>query len=325
MATFVSINNKTKVIVRKQGYPTHCKTFLKKSDGVIWARKVESEMERGLFEDTSKAKTILFSTVLDKYYASCVARNLKALRFIKAHSNIIKDSLAQLRLIDLDSERLASYRNQRLTSVSPATTKLELGIIIRALKFAVSEMGVYLPSFPQVKYPTVSNARHKRASSTEINTIKKNISNPEIRIIIDLAVHTAMRRGEILNIQWQHIDWTKNTLLIPETKTGQPRKVPLTAKAITSLKQLEVKDLGLVFSIRADSVSQAFKRSCAIAQIDNLRFHDLRHEATTRFFELGLNVIEVAAITGHKDLKMLNRYTHLKAEKLGEKLRNLQG
>ena len=85
MATFVSINNKTKVIVRKQGYPTHCKTFLKTSDGVIWARKDESEMERGLFEDTSKAKTILFSTVLDKYYASCVARNLKA------HSNIIKD------------------------------------------------------------------------------------------------------------------------------------------------------------------------------------------------------------------------------------------
>jgi len=55
MATFVSINNKTKVIVRKQGYPTHCKTFLKKSDGIIWARKVESEMERGLFEDTAKA------------------------------------------------------------------------------------------------------------------------------------------------------------------------------------------------------------------------------------------------------------------------------
>ena len=225
----------------------------------------------------------------------------------------------------MDSERLAGYRNQRLTTVSPATTKLELGIIIRALKFAVNEMGIYLPSFPQVKYPTVSNARHKRASSTEINTIKENISNPEIRIIIDLAIHTAMRRGELLNIQWQHIDWTKNTLLIPETKTGQPRKVPLTATAITSLKQLEVKDLGLVFSIKADSVSQAFKRSCAIAKIENLRFHDLRHEATTRFFELGLNVIEVGAITGHKDLKMLNRYTHLKAEKLGEKLRNLQG
>ena len=114
MATFVLANSKTKVIVRKQGYPTHCRTFLKKSDGIIWARKVESEMERGLFEDTTKAKTILFSTVLDKYYASCVARNLKALRFIKAHSNIIKDSLAQLRLIDIDSQCLANYRDSRL-------------------------------------------------------------------------------------------------------------------------------------------------------------------------------------------------------------------
>ena len=61
-----------------------------------------------------------------------------------------------------------------------------------------------------------------------------------------------------------------------------------------------------------------------IADIDDLRFHDLRHEATTRLFELGLNVIEVGAITGHKDLKMLNRYTHLKAETLGSKIRKLQ-
>jgi integrase len=324
MATFVSINNKTKVIVRKQGYPTHCKTFLKKSDGIIWARKVESEMERGLFEDTAKAKTILFSTVLDKYYASCVARNLKALRFIKAHSNTIKTSLGQLRLIEVDSQCLASYRDQRLTSVSAATAKLELGIIIRTLKFAVNEMGIYLPYFPQVKYPTVSNSRHRRASNVEINMIKENISNPEILVIIDLAIQTAMRRGEILNIQWQHISWTNNTLLIPETKTGQPRKVPLTAKAVTSLRQLEIKDLGLVFSVKADSVSQAFKRACVTTDIDDLRFHDLRHEATTRLFELGLNVIEVGAITGHKDLKMLNRYTHLNAERLGEKLRNLQ-
>ena len=100
--------------------------------------------------------------------------------------------------------------------------------------------------------------------------------------------------------------------------------MPLTAKAVTSLRQLEIKDLGLVFSVKADSVSQAFKRSCVIADIDNLRFHDLRHEATTRFFEFGLNVIEVGAITAHKDLKMLNRYTHLNAERLGQKLRNLQ-
>jgi len=324
MATFVLANSKTKVIVRKQGYPTHCKTFLKKSDGIIWARKVESEMERGLFEDTTKAKTILFSTVLDKYYASCVARNLKALRFIKAHSNIIKDSLAQLRLIDIDSQCLANYRDSRLKNASPATTKIELGIIVRALKFAMNELGIHLPSTPQIKYPTVSNSRIRRASKEEIINIKANISNLEINVIIELAIQTAMRRGELLNMQWQHINWINKTLLIPVTKTDQPRTVPLTVEAIAHLRQLSIQDLGPVFRVKADSVSQAFKRSCAKAKIDDIRFHDLRHEATTRLFELGLNVIEVGTITGHKDLKMLNRYTHLKAETLGSKIRKLQ-
>jgi integrase len=87
---------------------------------------------------------------------------------------------------------------------------------------------------------------------------------------------------------------------------------------------LKSHDLGFIFKVKAGSVSQAFKRSCAKLKIEDLRFHDLRHEATTRLFELGLNVIEVGSITGHRDLKMLNRYTHLKASKLGNKLRQLQ-
>jgi integrase len=87
---------------------------------------------------------------------------------------------------------------------------------------------------------------------------------------------------------------------------------------------LKSHDIGFVFKVKAGSVSQAFKRSCAKLKIEDLRFHDLRHEATTRLFELGLNVIEVGSITGHRDLKMLNRYTHLKASKLGNKLRQLQ-
>jgi integrase len=72
----------------------------------------------------------------------------------------------------------------------------------------------------------------------------------------------------------------------------------------------------IVFNIRPDSVSQAFERACKRAGIEGLRFHDLRHEATSRFFEKGLNTMEVATITGHKTLEMLNRYTHLRASDL---------
>ena len=91
-----------------------------------------------------------------------------------------------------------------------------------------------------------------------------------------------------------------------------------------ALLMVSKQDIGALFAITR-LLSQAFNRACKKLNISDLRFHDLRHEATTRLFELGLNVIEVSTITGHKDLTMLNRYTHLKAEKLSEKLWKLDG
>ena len=154
----------------------------------------------------------------------------------------------------------------------------------------------------------------------ELVCILNAISNKEVRVLVELAIETAMRRGELLNIKYEHIDWTKRTLTIPDTKTYVERNIPLTNKALKLLKRMTPGDDGKLFSLKPDSVSQAFSRGCATAGITDLRFHDLRHEGTTRFFEMGLNVMEVATITGHKDLKMLNRYTHLKAENIALKL-----
>ena len=134
MATFITTRKKTKAVIRKQGHPTQCKTFIKKSDAIIWARKVESEIERGIFENTTKAKLTAFSKVLDEYYKSCQTRQLKALKFIKSHSRIINQHIGDVKLSDITSECLAQYRDIRLKSVSPATTKLELGIIMRAVQ-----------------------------------------------------------------------------------------------------------------------------------------------------------------------------------------------
>ena len=324
MATFITTRQKTKAVIRKQGHPTQCKTFIKKSDAIIWARKVESEIERGIFENTTKAKLTAFSKVLDEYYKSCQTRQLKALKFIKSHSRIINQHIGDVKLSDITSECLAQYRDLRLESVSPATTKLELGIVMRAIKHMVDEKGFYLVSLPKVSYPKVSNARDRRVSDHEIERLTAVISNCEVRVAIGLALETGMRRSELVNIQWQHINWATATIYIPVTKTNSPREVPLTAKASALLRSMAIKDIGQLFTIKADSISQSFQRACVKVGITNLKFHDLRHEATTRLFELGLNVIEVGTITGHKDLKMLNRYTHLSAEKLGLKIQKLQ-
>jgi integrase len=136
---------------------------------------------------------------------------------------------------------------------------------------------------------------------------------------MELALETAMRRGEILGMEWEHIDLKSRTVHIPITKTDIPRTAPLSLKAIELLFALPDKT-GRVFDLAPYSVTQAFRRSCRREGIEKLRFHDLRHEATTRLFEKGLNPVEVASITGHRDTRMLMRYTHLKAEDLAVKL-----
>ena len=131
-----------------------------------------------------------------------------------------------------------------------------------------------------------------------------------------------MRRGEILFLICENVHLDQRYVHLPETKNGDSRDVPLSPQALELLRDLlRNKSPGqLVFPIHYEALKSAWRRACDRAGISNLRFHDLRHEATSRFFEKGLNVMEVAAITGHKDLRMLQRYTHLRAKDLALKL-----
>ncbi|MBE7567263.1 site-specific integrase [Acidithiobacillus sp. HP-11] len=129
-----------------------------------------------------------------------------------------------------------------------------------------------------------------------------------------------MRRGEIAAMQWRNVNLRTNVLWVPDSKSGDLRRVPLSSRALAVLTPLPRRVDGQVWGIRADSITQAFERACRRAHIDDLGFHDLRHKATSRFFEIGLNSVQVAAITGHKTLQMLQRYTHLRAEELAKLL-----
>ena len=156
-------------------------------------------MERGLFIDQSKANLVTLDKLLDRYYEYCQARKLKALKFIYAHSRIIKQSLEHLTLANLSSHQLVAYRDKRLLTVSPATVKIELGIVFRTLKLATSEWGYKLVDTPSVEYPKINNARTRRLAEGGIEKILNHISNLQIITIVRLAIETAMRRSEILN------------------------------------------------------------------------------------------------------------------------------
>ena len=176
----------------------------------------------------------------------------------------------------------------------------------------------------RVKMPPSSPARNQRLEDSEFERLKeaaKQTKNPHIWPIIVFAIETGMRRGEILGLQWEHVDLDRRIAYLPLTKNGSSREVPLSTKAAQMLaRQRQRNDTTSPFPVTSNGFRLAWERLIRRAGLSDLRFHDLRHEAISRFFELGLNIPEVAVISGHKDPRMLFRYTHLRAVDLVNRL-----
>ena len=176
----------------------------------------------------------------------------------------------------------------------------------------------------RVKIPPPAPPRNRRLEDGEFERLEeaaKQTKNPHIWPVIVFAIETGMRRGEILGLQWEHVDLDRRIAFLPLTKNGSSREVPLSTKAAQVLaRQRRRNDTPAPFPANPNGFMLAWDRLRSRAGLADLRFHDLRHEAISRFFELGLNMPEVAVISGHKDPRMLFRYTHLRAGSLIPKL-----
>jgi integrase len=324
MATITKRDNgKWQAKCRKKGYKTLSKTFSRKFDAERWAKQVELEMEQGIFESTSTAEKTLTSTLLDQFWDE-VASKYKSASNTKYKLDLLKKILGHIHLIDLSTDVVREFKAYRLEKVSGDTVRKEMSLMKRMLDYAMKEWNIYLPKgnpFSRVTLPTKGGARERRLKAGEFDRILNQAVEygGQLPVLFELAIETAMRRGELLSLEWRHVDLHKRTAHLPDTKNGSSRTVPLSARAIELIKQVERKG-SHVFDMEGDSVGQAFRRVTSRTGINDLRFHDLRHEATSRLFEKGLQLMEVATITGHKDIAMLKRYTHLDASKLALKI-----
>ncbi|MDK6078660.1 site-specific integrase [Massilia varians] len=313
------------VQIRKRGYPTQTKTFSKEADARRWATIIESEMERGVFVSRTEAEATLVADVLQRYETE-VLPTKRGAQSDRSRLKTLTEAFGVYRLASLSSLQVAQFRDQRLKTVGPQSVIHEINLLNRVLKAATMDWGIALPGglpTAQIRKPTKPRGRDRRVSQEEIEKILNATESSELKTLIVVAVETGMRRGEIASLTWKDINLKNQTAYLANTKTDVPRMVPLSKTAVKALKQFKSISEGPVFSLQAESMSQAFERACAPhrANVSDLRFHDLRHEATSRLFEKGLNVMEVAAVTGHKTLDMLKRYTHLRAEDLAKKLR----
>ena len=264
----------------------------------------------------------------------------------------IREALGKLTLDMLSPQDVASWRDRRLKEAAPQTVRHDMNQLSVLLNTAISEWGVQATNVVRdVKKPTLPAGRDRRVSSAEIeallaeaNLVPSRGGRPAgrgMKPIIVLAVETSMRLGELLGLEWKFIDLKQRTAHLAKTKNGESRTVALSSAAVAVLEAMKAtqRDDGRVFDwSRSDSFVGGFARLVARARskyekkcelkgikpdpafLTRMRFHDLRHEATSRLFEKGLNPMEVASMTGHKSMQMLKRYTHVEAAKVAAKL-----
>lgn len=307
--------------IRKPGL-NGSETFRTRIDAEAWARKVESELERGIWRDSAEADRTTLTAALSRYGREITAHK----RSRNREDSILRiwgeHKISKLALSRINGESLAKVRDEwtRL-GYAPATILRRFSVLSHLFAIATKEWGMVTLVNPVrlVRLDQVNNERTRRVSGDELDAICSATGSPELGALARLAVETAMRRGELCGLRWEHIDLQARTAHLPHTKNGHTRDVPLSTHAVTILRDLPRRIDGAVFGMRPDSVSQAFNRAVKRAGLEDLHFHDLRHEATSRLAEV-FQAHELAKITGHRDLRMVLRYYHPRAADLAKKL-----
>lgn len=356
MASIRQREGKWQARISIKDYPPVAKTFSNKADAVAWAKITESEMIRGAFIKRTDAERTTLREALDRYQREIT---VKKRGFKTEHLRIEKWKETRLALRSLASLRptdFAKYRDQRIESgMAPSTVRLELAIISHLFNVAKKEWGYEGTANPieSIRMPSANNARSRLFQPGEEFYLFKALSPgkrgakgienagcnaPWLKPLVQLALETGMRRGELLSLKWEHIDFETQVAFLAITKNSRPRSVPLSTSALAVLIRLGTNTNGVVFPVTENAVKLSFTRAvrrarrlyeadCVMLQretdprmLQDLHFHDLRHVAITNLAEKLPNIVELAAVSGHSDVRMLKRYYHPKAEALARKL-----
>jgi len=316
--------------IRRKGYPVQSNTFERKIDAEQWARDIENEMDRGVFVSRKEAESTTLYEALDRFIDEYIP-NLKMVANETRRAKAIQArEIASLYMATIRTKHIAEFIKEREDEgVKPNTIRLDLAILSRLFEIAATDWGMESLSNPvkRARKPKLNGGRTRRlqpAQGKEEKSEEERLlaaCGEKFRPVVQFAIETAMRRAEIANLTWANIDLKGKTAYLAETKNMIERTVPLSPAAIGILKGLPRKIIGSVFSMSENAITIAMRRARAEAEIQDLTFHDLRHEATSRLFEnTDLDLLEIAEITGHKNLQMLKRYTHLRADRLAERL-----
>lgn len=348
MATLQQQNNgKWRALVRRKGYKAKTRTFPTKTAAKTWADR----MERELADQEARGERELDSSTLAQvieWYTGEIKQFSKVTSTQRGNLTRIKEGLGHLQANRLTAGDIIGHvkrrrsgehvaaNGMRIPACGPATMNVELGYLDAVLKLARvgkltlpgDPVGEARPALRLAKMVAKSKKRDRRPTEDELQRLYAYFEArawrsqiPMVRII-RFAIATAKRESEITRLLRSDLDTEKRTALLrdakhPRAKEGNHRRFALLGEA-WDLVMEEPARAGedRIFPYNPGSIGTAFTRACQKLRIEDLHFHDLRHEATSRLFEQGYSIEQVASVTLHESWQELKRYTQLKPESL---------
>lgn len=291
------------------------RTFLSRDLAQSWADAVEERTKRVLNDIPVTLGEAINDYINGPLLLHRSAENEKYPLRVTAES-----WLGGIPLKDLQIRHFAVWRDERLLKVKPNTVMRELRILRVLIDWARDERGAEIKDNParQLRVRGTGDARAPFFTDQDEKRLLHELSemsNPNHLRLTKLALITGFRRSELLSLNWRNIDLKNNRLRIQRKEcaakgsSSSMRMVPLPQKAKELLKSFKSKE-GSVINLTKGSARNGFDRARKKAGLENLRFHDLRHIAISRMWSSGMNALEISACSGHRDIKMLMRYSH---------------
>ena len=290
------------------------KSFHRKADAERWAIEQEALMQTGQF-GRLQTKDLNLADLMRSYMEKVTPTKRGAAQEFRRISRLLKERDFMLTPLSLAKPHVfAAFRDRRL-GAGVRACQYDLVLLRHAWNLARVEWGWPLGDNPLslIRMPKNNPPRERRLRAGEYEALRDASHSSRawyLWPIVDIAIETAMRRGEILELQWTNIDWSKKRALLPITKNGRSRWVPLSDTALEHIDRAPL-TADRVFPITDVAFRQAWDRLRIRAGISDLTYHDLRHEGLSRKFESGMTIPQVMAISGHRTASQLFRYIQI--------------
>jgi len=301
------------------------KYFEHKKAALLWE---ESEKERIKNNQKPDSQNRTMADVFTRYRDTVTPTKKGAIWETRRLDMFLRDPLASVPLSEVSKRHIADWRDRRLESVTGSSVNREMNLISHCCRVAMDEWE-WMSSMPtsSVRRPKEAKARDRRITPDEIDQLSFILEvdegqpveskKQEVGIAFLFAIETAMRMGEICSLK--PTDIRGRVAYLCDTKNGFPRNVPLSEKALELIAMLPPNDKGTLWSLNSSQLSAMFRKYRDKCNIEDLTFHDTRHEAITRLAKK-LRVLDLARMTGHRDLNMLQIYYNESADAIAEQL-----